>query len=399
MISNSVLARRENENDFDYHSRIIEGKLGDKTLSDYDYSELSVYAYGKRYSTDVARRMFYGSKKTLDYLTQNRIDSVNDENLLSVIDSKMIDLRKEKQKFYDQRNAFNKVVRERSRQEELNEILVDAVSNGDLPQLNYERTYIGPSNNDLLVSLNDIHYGIDIANAWNTYNPDICREMMRKYLDRILSIAEIHHSENCIVFNCGDAISGNIHQTIQLENRENVVEQIKGVSELISEFLAELSRYFNTVQYVSVGGNHSRLGSKEDSPYDERVDDLIEWYLSARLQNFENVIICRDSRIDATIAIFDVRGRTYLAIHGDWDQSTSKVAALQTMAQKPIYAILSGHKHHNMCDEVQGVKTIMAGSFLGMDSYCVQKRIYGKPEQMVCVCDDSGIVCHYDVPL
>lgn len=69
------------------------------------------------------------------------------------------------------------------------------------------------------------------------------------------------------------------------------------------------------------------------------------------------------------------------------------------MARRPLYAVLSGHKHHNMCDEVQGVKTVMAGSFLGVDDFCIQKRIYGKPEQMVCVCDDSGIVCHYDIEL
>jgi hypothetical protein len=48
---------------------------------------------------------------------------------------------------------------------------------------------------------------------------------------------------------------------------------------------------------------------------------------------------------------------------------------------------------------VQGVKTIMSGSFLGMDDYCVQKRIYGQAEQMVCVCDEHGIRCSYPVPL
>ena len=73
--------------------------------------------------------------------------------------------------------------------------------------------------------------------------------------------------------------------------------------------------------------------------------------------------------------------------------------ALQTMARTPLYAVLSGHLHHNKIDEVQGVKTIMAGSFLGMDDYCVQKRIYGKAEQMVCICDAEGVRCSYGVPL
>lgn len=392
------IEKRNDETQLQYHKRLVYGKLVDKTLSDIDYSELAELAYGQSYSSDVARRMFYGSKRTLQ-LIENEQTSVIDNNILSELDAKMIELRKERQKFYDQRNAFNKIVRERSRQEELNEILVDAVKYGNLPRLNYEPTYIEPSTNDLLVSLNDIHYGINISNAWNTYNPAVCRDMMRKYLNRILDIAQTHHSENCIVYNCGDSISGKIHLTIQITNKENVVEQIKGVSELIAEFLAELSSHFNKVKYVSVSGNHSRLDTKENSPYDERMDDLIEWYLTARLHDFENIQIDTQSRIDATMFITDIRGKTYCGVHGDFDGSATKISALQTMAQRPLYAILSGHKHHNMCDEVQGIKTIMAGSFLGIDDFCIQKRIFGKPEQMVCVCDSTGIVCHYDIAL
>lgn len=394
----NALLRKANETDFEYHKRLLTSKLEDRTI-DSDYSELSDYLYGKHYSSDVARRMAYGSMKTIKLIENSIMEPMSESDVFDSIESKINELNIAKQKFYDQRTAFNKIIRERSRQEELNEILVDAISNSDLPHLNYEPSYVEPSTNDLLVSLNDIHYGIDINNAWNTYNPDVCRDMMRKYLDRIIAIAQTHHSENCIVYNCGDSISGKIHLTIQITNKENVVEQIKGVSELIAEFLAELSSHFNTVKYVSVSGNHSRLDSKENSPYDERMDDLIEWYLAARLQDFENILIDTQSRMDATMFITDIRGKTYLGVHGDFDGSATKIAALQAMAQKPLYAILSGHKHHNMCDEAQGVKTIMAGSFLGVDDFCIQKRIFGKPEQMVCVCDNTGIICHYDIAL
>ena len=97
--------------------------------------------------------------------------------------------------------------------------------------------------------------------------------------------------------------------------------------------------------------------------------------------------------------LVDVRGKTYCGVHGDFDGSAGKVQSLQTMAGRPLYAVLTGHLHHNKMDEVQGVKTIMAGSFLGMDDYCVQKRIYGRAEQMICVCDSSGVRCSYDIPL
>ena len=394
------LSRQPNETDLAYHKRLIFGKLVDGTLADEDYSELAPYVYGKEYSSDVARRMMYGSRRTLELLGEEAAKRITSDDILSELDAKRIEVQKERQKFFDQRNALNKVIRDRSRQEELNEILSDAIRSGNLPQLNYQRTEIEPSDNDLLVSLNDIHYGANIQNYWNTYNSDVCRMMMCRYLDKIISIGKTHGSENCIVWANGDEISGNIHQSIAITNKENVIDQIKGVSELIAEFLAELSKYFKTVTYVSVAGNHSRIDPNKDKALiSERLDDLVEWYLAARLQNFENVFVGGGEKVDHTMYLIEIRGKIYCGVHGDFDGSSGKVQALQTMAQKPLYAVLSGHLHHNKIDDVQGIKTIMAGSFLGMDDYCVQKRIYGRAEQMVCVCDSDGVRCSYPVPL
>lgn len=387
------------------------GKLVDRTIDD-DYEELSerLFGEGNCFNSSEVRKRMYGMRAIIEAIERDGEASIHDEDTLSALDSRLIEIQKERYKFFDQRNALHKLVRERSRQEELNEILFEAIQSGNLPQLDYQRTEILPSDNDLLVSLNDIHYGAQVNNYWNTYNSDICREMMCRYLDRIISIGETHSSENCIVWANGDEISGNIHQSIAVTNKENVIEQIKGVSELIAEFLAELSKHFRQVIFVSVAGNHSRIEPNKDKALtSERLDDLVEWYLSARLQNFENVIIgtpdihttaaANSVKVDETMYLIDIRGKTYCGVHGDFDGSAGKVQALQTMAGKPLYAVLSGHLHHNKTDEVQGVKTIMAGSFLGMDDYCVQKRIFGKAEQMVCVCDESGIRCSYDIPL
>lgn len=394
------IERLHDETTLDFHKRLVYGKLVDKTLADVDYSELAELVYGQPYSSDVARRMLYGSRKTLELLDAEGVSSLNDKEMLSEIEAKMIELRKERQKFYDQRNAFQKVLRDRSREEELNELIVDTIRRGGMPRLEYVPNHIEASDNDLLVSLNDIHYGASHDNYWDTYNPDICRSRMNHYLDRIIKIAATHNSEGCIIWENGDAISGSIHRSIQVTNKENVIEQVMGVSELIAEFIAELSRYFRHVTFVSVAGNHSRLDPNKDTALvDERLDDIIAWYLKARLQNFDNVRIGAGIKLDSTMYSITIRGKEYCGVHGDFDGSASKVQALQSMIGNPLYAVLSGHMHHNKVDEVQGVKTVMAGSFLGMDEYCVQKRIVGKPEQMVCVCDESGILCHYDIPL
>lgn len=380
------------------------GKMVDHTIDD-DYEELSerLFGEGSCFSATEVRKRMYGMKAIIDAIEREGEDAIRSTDKMSEFDRKKIELQTERQKFYDQRNAFNKLVRERSRQEELNEILFKAIQSGNLPQLNYEFDPYGvvaQSDNDLLVSLNDIHYGATVENYWNTYNSDICREMMCRYLDRIIQIARTHTSQNCIVWANGDEISGNIHKSIAVTNKENVIEQIKGVSELIAEFIAELSKHFATVTFVSVAGNHSRLDpNKDNALVSERLDDLIEWYLSARLQNFENVIIGGGEKVDETMYLVDVRGKTYCGVHGDFDGSPSKIQALQTMARRPLYAVLSGHLHHCKMDDVQGIRTIMAGSFLGMDDYCVQKRIYGRPEQMVCVCDETGVRCSYNVSL
>lgn len=344
----------------------------------------------------------YGSRKTLELLDDYRGDDA-DKDILDAIEQQKIELQKERQKFFDQRNAFNKAVRERAREEELNEILASAIAEGNLPALEYvPAEHNGDGDNDLLVSLNDIHYGGSVDNFWMQYNPDICRGMFRKYLDEIIHTADTHKSENCYICNAGDSISGNIHYSIAVTNKENVIDQVKGVSELISEFIAELSKHFRNVYYFSVPGNHSRITpNKEDALADERLDDLIEWYLEARLQGFENVHIGCGDRIDPTIGVIDIRGKLYAVVHGDMDMSPAKIQSIQTMIQRPsnqmLYAVLCGHKHHNCIDTVQGVKTVMAGSFLGMDDFCVQKRIYGEPEQMICVCNNTGIKCYYDV--
>lgn len=380
---------------------IVIGKLVDRTIDD-DYAELSerLFGEGNCFNSSEVRKRMYGMKAIIDAIEREGESAIRSTDMMSALDRKKIEIQTERQKFFDQRSAFNKLVRERSRQEELNEILVTAIQSGDLPQLDYEYHDITPSDNDLLVSLNDIHYGATVNNYWNTYNSDICRDMMCRYLDHIIQIAHTHGSENCIVWANGDEISGNIHKSIAVTNKENVIEQIKGVSELIAEFIAELSKHFATVTFVSVAGNHSRIEQNKDSALvSERLDDIIEWYLSARLQNFENVIIGGGEKVDETMYLIDVRGNTYCGVHGDFDGSPSKVQALQTMARKPLYAVLSGHLHHCKMDDVQGIRTIMAGSFLGMDDYCVQKRIYGRPEQMVCVCDENGVRCSYNVGL
>lgn len=397
------LSRQDGETKLQHHKRLVYGKLVDKSLADVDYTELAEEVYGQPYSSDVARRMMYGSERTLKLIEEEKINGVEDKTASEDLFAQKVELEKARQKYRDERRELNRMIREQARSEELRELLGDAIKNGNLPKLEYSPSPKLEGYNDLLVSLNDIHYGANVDNYWNLYNSNVTEQMMNDYLEKVIEISDRHQSENCVVWENGDSISGNIHYSLAVSNKENVIEQVVGVSELIANFLAELSKHFNVVRYVSVAGNHSRINpNKEESIKEERLDDLVEWYLAARLEKFQNIYIGDCDKLDSTMYVVSVRDCNYVGVHGDFDTTPTKVSELLAMLPRrflPIYGVLSGHKHHCQIDDVNGVKTIMAGSFLGVDDFCVQKRIYGKAEQMVCVCNNDGIECSYLVKL
>lgn len=396
---NPKYEKLENETQYEYGLRLIEIKV-EQNPPDLEWSDIvDLTGLGIHYDSlrKAANVTPYSGYNVMKYFKEKYAKEDSSDSYLDELDQKMLEFKKERQRFFDQRNALNKVVRDLARKDENADILERAIESGMIPRLDYTPGIVEASDNDLLVSLNDLHYGACVENYWNYYNSDVCRMLLRDYLDRIIEIAGTYHAENCYVWANGDLISGNIHKSIAVSNRENVIEQVVGVSELVSEFLAELSKHFRNVYFSSVSGNHSRLEPKEMASQHERLDDLIEWYCKARLQNFENVVFDQYRKIDDTMYLLDIRGKTYLGVHGDYDKSASNVQSLQAMAREPVYAILSGHLHHNKYDNVQGVKTIMAGSFLGMDDFCVEKRIVGSQQQLVCVCSYDGIKAFCDV--
>lgn len=384
----------KNETDFDYIIRLVEGK-SDGTY-DIDYTELFKLAFGVDFNTDECRKRYYGLKMLLPYLDKDKYKNVKSNDLIEELEQKRIELQKERRKFLDYRNAYNKGINKDARLEDLYDTIERTISSGNLPKLEYVDHKIEHTDNDLMVSLNDLHFGANINNAWNIYNSDICRERLNVYLDEIFEIQSLHNSENCYVNANGDLISGSIHLPIQVTNKEDLIEQIMGVSECIAQFLQELSKRFNKVIFTVVAGNHSRIGfNKDDSLKSERLDDLIPWYINARLQNVDNISITKN--LDNTMSVVNIRGKKYLNVHGDYDGGKSAIQSASLMSGQDIYALCCGHLHHNMMDYANNIKVIMAGSLLGMDDYCVTKRIVGIPQQMVCVCNENGVKCSYDI--
>lgn len=327
----------------------------------------------------------------------------NDQIDQKQFDKMMIGKRefeRKKIQFRDERNAWQKQNYIDARAEEkLDRLEEELTSIGKINFEKHEEVQVS-SDNDMLVILSDLHIGQTFDSAFGKYNTDIAEDRLRQLLNNIISIQKTHNSEKCYVSLQGDLISGNIHKSIQVTNREDVIEQIKIATELISSFCYELSKHFRVVFMTNVSGNHTRIESKKDAIHDERLDDIISWAVELSLKHIGNFHVLKRN-IDTGIADISIRNKTYIAVHGDMDSyNKSGVQNLCLALGFVPYAILFGHLHTCSVDEANGVKMIRGGSLAGCgDQYTIEKRLTGKPSQMICICNSDGVMAYYPVEL
>ena len=356
--------------------------------SDLEWEEIKT-KYNLPYNTDVLRKAngtIFGGYWVKKFLS--RKNNALGEN------SAIIDIRKEKQKLFDERAAIMKIKRKEARFEEDLSKMRDLIA--ETGKEKYKPVAVKNLNGDtdLIVCLSDLHIGQDINSCGGVYNSDIAKKRLDDYFEEIVNIGKRNGSQDVFVLCLGDTLSGNIHVTTQLENRENVVEQVVRASELVSEFIFKLSEKFDHVYVNSVSGNHSRVGLKDNVLRGERLDDLIPWYAKAKLGHVKNISFIDSSyNFDSTIGRVNVRGKEYWLVHGDYDSyDQSGISKLVLMIGHKPTGIFYGHLHSNAFQSINDINVIRSGSLCGTgDDYTMSKRIQGSPSQMVVVVDEGGI--------
>lgn len=349
------------------------------------------------YRTSSAYRKPYEQAKK--FYESGVFNKFSEDEYLNKLNASKREVEREKVKYRDERRAWSKQNYADARAEDILDKLSESlVSIGSVEFPNHQINAF-TSDNDMIVLLSDLHIGATFNSRFGRYDTDIAIDRMSELLANVLELQRIHNSENCYVLSLGDQISGIIHKTIQVTNRENVIEQVKIATELISNFCYELSKYFNNVNLISVSGNHSRLTKNKDNAiHDDRLDDLISWAVGLSLYNVENFHVVEND-IDTSIATFNVRGKTYVATHGDYDGfNKGDTQKLISVIREFPEAWFTGHMHTIAVDEVNEVKMIRGGSLAGSgDDYTVEKRLTGKASQLVCIADDNGLKAYYPI--
>lgn len=349
------------------------------------------------YRTSSAYRKPYEQAKK--FYESGVFNKFSEDEYLSKLNACKREAEREKVRLRDERRAWSKQNYADARAEDMLDKLSESlVSIGNLQFPNHAVNSFA-SDNDMVVLLSDLHIGATFDNRFGKFDTDVAHNRMSELLARTIELQKIHNSGNCYVLSLGDQISGIIHRTVQVTNRENVIEQVKTATELIANFCYELTKHFNNVNLISVSGNHSRLTTnKDDAMHDDRLDDLISWAVGLSLYGVENFHVI-ENEIDTSIATFDIRGKTYVATHGDYDGfNKGDTQKLISMIRKFPEAWFTGHLHTIAVDEVNEIKMIRGGSLAGSgDNYTIEKRLTGKASQLVCVVDDNGLKAYYPI--
>ena len=398
------LKKQSNENEEQYIWRVAQ--LKDSGAIEMDWEELTDYINKEcrqdedEYRSSSAYRKPYQQAKR--FYEAGVFSQFDEDGYATKLNDQKRELEKAKVAYRDERNGWNKQNRIEARVEEtLNNLERELQQIGKNSFVVDDEVEVRDGDNSLIIMLSDLHTGQTFNSAFGVYNTTILKGRLSQLLTKTIKIGKMHNSVMANVVLLGDQISGNIHNTIQVSNRENVIEQIKIASEVITWFCVELSKVFPFVHVYECAGNHSRLVSNKDAAiHDERLDNLITWIIKQMTAHIDGIKV-HDGSIDSGIAVFDLYGKLYVAVHGDYDVlNKTGVGNLSMMLGYIPYAILNGHNHYPCNTDVNGVKVVQGGSMAGSgDSYTIEKRLSGKPNQTVLVCDENGIDAIYNVEL
>lgn len=338
--------------------------------------------------TESAWRKQYQSAKKFYNGCFSKMESEEYQKKLDIVNR---ELARNTIKFRDQRRSWNKQNFIDSRFDEVMDIIEERLDNFAKVDFAPHSSPIVEGEDSMIICLSDLHIGQCFSSYFGEFNSDIAKERLRKYMSELLKIARLNKIKNAFVCMLGDSISNSLHKTIEVSNKENVIDQLKLSIEYITSFCYELTKHFEDVYFASVSGNHSRLQAKDLAQHSERLDAFVAWDVCRTLENQTNFHSLLHCSIDDGIAMIDIGNKSYLLIHGDFDTTNKQgYMKLASMVESFPEYIICGHRHY--CSYSQDSKFIQSGSLAGSGcDYTVERRLRGHASQMICICGKDGI--------
>lgn len=394
------LKRMESESQDQYFYRICSMKdaLG---FTWPQMAEIFNAEFGCNKGDTAYRKRWAAFKSVLDANTDKII---GEDKYLTELKEQTDEIYKAKRQLYDQRREYNKMLVSEARANHLAEKLIEAANLAPLKHYSEMLTFSNSaSNEEAVLMLSDWHYGQVSNNIWNQYNVDICLQRVSKLFDKVSSALKEHTISTLHVVLLGDFVNGAIHTSCRVAAEENTCEQLMHVSEILANFINELSAYVHEVNIYSTYGNHARtIQNKNDSIHADNMERVIPWWLRERLQDNNKVNVI-DSEYYEFI-YFNVCGYNIVCTHGDLDKFNDIGIIVNSLFTKKygraIDYTFSADKHHLESFEQFGIESMLVGSLCGTDEFANNKRLYSNPMQTLCIfTPEDGKLCTYNIKL
>ena len=366
----------------DEYAKVLNDCIGKvEGLNDLDWDEI-VTKYNLGIHRDVLRKAFQspmGGYSVYKYLQEEKINNVEDDETIKLMNDKIEELKKERYKLQATKIEYNRLLREQSRSELFNEGIENAINN--LKPLNNNIAIIDNTNTekDAILFISDSHYGrkstIKGLNGEiiSEYNTEIFKDRMWNLLSQVVESCKERQLKHLNVMGLGDFIDGLLRISQLNSLQVGVVDSVIEFSEFMSEWLNELSKYV-LVDYYQVNGNHDYIrvltGKKGDFPH-ENVEKLIIKFIELRLKNNNNIKIHKS---ETDFIYVNILGVNVLGYHGENKNLTNSLRYFRSFYKQPIDLLFGGHLHSQSI-ETEGIgqygdaQCIRVNGICGIDDY------------------------------
>lgn len=249
--------------------------------------------------------------------------------------------------------------------------------------------------NRMVVFISDLHTGAIVINVnGNSYNFEIAKKRMEKYLNKIVDIAVENNVSTIDVVCLGDVTENISMRKISqaFESEFHMTEQMVKAFELIRDLLVNLTMYFN-VTYRGICGNHDRIQGNKDENIDGDSTIFVVNYMTKlfiEASGADRLEYIESDNINYS-TVLDINGVLIKAVHGDNERGNSKLAS-HSAQDGIVYNVLAmGHLHHFESKEV-GLRQFEAyfGSFKGQDNYAKKGKFGSGASQGIIIIDENG---------
>jgi len=354
-----------------------------------DVADIIRTELNENYDESAYRKIFQSFQKIFESTKQDYLDNT----IIEEIDKKKDILYKQQVKTFDKMREYRKTLRDEARIE----VLIDAIreSAESYPTIKpiYSKELLSiKEGNEAILNISDWHCGSEIDNFRNKFNEQILEDRVQKLMEQTVAYCKMANVTKLNVVNGGDMVSGSIHASVRIEADLDIVEQVKKSSALIYQLLMYLSEHIPVLTYRSTLDNHSRMNKDYKEHIEkENFSNLSSWWLEAKLEG-TRVRMMKDN-IDENIGCFVLNnGKKVGFVHGHLDTINTVIQDLTFGTNIMFDIVLMSHYHSDKMKSFQGRRLFINGSLRGVDSYALNKRLFGDATQTLLIFNEQDII-------